>query len=81
MPELKVSISETTHKTLLTMVEDSGETIQSILDRAIENYRRSLFLTRANEAFTLLRQNETLWEEEISERQLWEQTIADGVEG
>ncbi|MDB9436768.1 hypothetical protein PN450_08105 [Dolichospermum lemmermannii CS-548] len=41
MPELKVTISETTHKTLLTMVEDSGETIQSVLDRAIENYRRS----------------------------------------
>jgi hypothetical protein len=80
MPELKVSISETTHQTLLTMVEDSGETIQSVLDQAIENYRRSLFLTRANQAFTALRQNETLWQEEISERQLWEQTIADGVE-
>ena len=80
MPELKVSISETTHQTLLTMVEDSGETIQSVLDQAIENYRRSLFLTRANQAFTALRQNETLWQEEISERQLWEKTIADGVE-
>jgi len=80
MPELKVSISETTHQTLLTMVEDSGETIQSVLDQAIENYRRSLFLTRANQAFIALRQNETLWQEEISERQLWEQTIADGVE-
>ncbi|MDD1415061.1 hypothetical protein MEN41_10580 [Dolichospermum sp. ST_con] len=66
MPELKVSISETTHQTLLTMVEDSGETIQSVLDQAIENYRRSLFLTRANQAFTALRQNETLWQEEIS---------------
>ena len=44
MPELKVSISETTHKTLLTMVKDSGETIQSVLDRAIENYRRSALL-------------------------------------
>jgi lipopolysaccharide biosynthesis regulator YciM len=66
MPELKVSISETTHQTLLTMVEDSGETIQSVLDQAIENYRRSIFLTRANQAFTALRQNETLWQEEIS---------------
>jgi len=80
MPELKVSISETAHKTLLTLVEFSGETIQEILDRAIENYRRYLFLVQANEAFVALRQNEALSEEEVVERQAWEQTLADGVE-
>jgi hypothetical protein len=81
MPELNVSISETAHKTLLTLVESSGDTIQAILDKAIENYRRSLFLVRANEAFVRLRENEVLWQDEVAERQAWEQTLADGVEG
>lgn len=80
MPELKISISEATHKTLLTLVESSGDTLQSILDKAIENYRRSLFLAEANEAFFALRQNEKLWQEEVTEREAWEQTLGDGVQ-
>jgi hypothetical protein len=80
MPGLKVNISETANQTLLTLIESSGETIQEILDRAIENYRRYLFLVQGNEAFVALRQNKALSEEEVGERQAWEQTLADGVE-
>ncbi|MFM8926460.1 MAG: toxin-antitoxin system protein [Microcystis panniformis] len=81
MPELKISISEAAHKTLLALVDSSGDTLPTVLDKAIENYRRYVFLVQANEAFAALRKNETLWQEEISERQTWEQTLADGVEG
>lgn len=80
MSELKISISETTHKTLLKLAETSGETLQTILDKAIENYRRSVFLTQANQAFAALRQNDTSWQEELAERQAWEQTLTDGME-
>ncbi|MBH8577629.1 hypothetical protein I8752_32630 [Nostocaceae cyanobacterium CENA369] len=80
MTELKVNISETAHETLLKIAETSGETIQTVLDKAIENYRRYIFLLQANEAFAALRQNEPLWQEELAERQAWERTIADGVE-
>jgi hypothetical protein len=79
MPELKVSVSENTHKTLVSIVESSGETMQSVMEQAIESYRRSIFLTQANAAFLALRQNETLWQDELAERGLWDQTIADGV--
>ncbi|MFM6329139.1 MAG: toxin-antitoxin system protein [Microcystis panniformis] len=81
MPELKISISEAAYKTLLALVDSSGDTLPTVLDKAIENYRRYVFLVQANEAFAALRKNETLWQEEISERQTWEQTLADGVEG
>ncbi|MBJ7898814.1 MAG: toxin-antitoxin system protein [Cyanobacteria bacterium RI_101] len=80
MSELKISISETAHKTLLALVDSSGDTFQTVLDKAVENYRRYVFLVQVNEAFAALRKNETLWQEEISERQTWEQTLADGVE-
>jgi hypothetical protein len=80
MAELNVSISETSHKALLSLSEDSGETIQAVLDKAIETYRRQIFLEKANQAFATLRQNETLWREELAERQAWDQTVADGIE-
>lgn len=61
MPELTVNISEVTHKNLLQLAETSGETLQTVLDKAIENYRRYVLLVQTNHAFATLRQNETLW--------------------
>lgn len=80
MSELTINISKPTHETLMILADSSGETIQTVLDKAIENYRRYVFLTQANQAFAELRKNETLWAEEMIERQAWDQTIADGVE-
>ena len=80
MSEFTVSISESTHETLLKLAETSGETIQAVLDKAIENYRQYVFLIQANQAFEVLRQNETFWQEELTERQIWDQAIADGAE-
>jgi hypothetical protein len=80
MPELTVSISKTAHETLIKLAKTSGETIQTVLDRAIENYRRYVFLLEANEAFATLRQNEALWQEELAEREVWDKTMADGME-
>jgi hypothetical protein len=79
MSELTVSINETTYSTLTILAETSGETIQIILDRAIDNYRRSLFLKEANDAFASLRQNDALWQEELEERQVWDRTMLDGI--
>lgn len=80
MPELKINMSETTHHTLLKLANSSGDTIQEILDKAIENYRRQLFLVQANNAFLTLRNNKTLWQKEIAEREVWDQTLVDGID-
>jgi uncharacterized protein YlzI (FlbEa/FlbD family) len=79
MPDLTISLSNTSHKTLIKLVETSGESMQTVLDKAIENYRRYVFLVQANQAFVALRQNEELWQEELTERGLWDVTMADGV--
>lgn len=79
MPDLTVNLSEDAHKTLVKLAETSGETVQSVLDKAIENYRRYVFLVQATQAFATLRQDEELWQEELAERDLWDQTLADGV--
>jgi hypothetical protein len=80
VPEFTVNISPHAHETLLKLAESSGEAIQIILDKAIENYRRQSFLLEANRAFMNLRENDVAWLEELQERQIWEQTIADGLE-
>jgi len=79
MSELTVTLSNTAHKTLIELAETSGETMQMVLDKAIESYRRHVFLEQANQAFAALRQNEELWQEELAERELWDQVAADGV--
>jgi hypothetical protein len=72
MSELTIDISETTHRTLLQLAQTSGDDLVTIMDRAVENYRRYVFLAQADRAFAKLRQNEELWQEEIAERQLWD---------
>jgi hypothetical protein len=79
MSELTIDISETTHKTLLQLAQSSGDDLVTIMDRAVENYRRHIFLVQADQAFATLKKNEELWQEEIAERQAWDVTIADGV--
>ena len=80
MSQLTLNINKSTHEALLKLAESSGEPVQVVLDKAIENYRRTLFLVEANVAFEKLKINKDLWSEEISERLAWDQTIDDGVE-
>jgi hypothetical protein len=79
MPDLTIHLSQFAHETLIELAETSGETMQAVLDKAIENYRRCIFLERANQAFIALRQDDALWAGELEERELWDQTVADGV--
>jgi len=61
------------------MAEEEQQSMQSVLDRAIERYRREKFLRAANADFEALRNDPRAWKEELRERDLWEQTLADGL--
>jgi len=54
--------------------------MQAVLDRAIERYRRETFLRAANNDFQALKSDPRAWKHEEQERQLWEQTLADGLD-
>lgn len=79
MSSTTVRISKTTHGILKRCSEQTGEPLQSILDRAVEAYRRRLFLERANAAFAALRENTDVWQAEQTERTEWEATLEDGL--
>ncbi len=52
-----------------------------VLDQAIELYRRQRFLSGLNADFAALQQDKTTWEEELAEREAWDSTLTDGLEG
>ena len=54
--------------------------MQSLIDNALENLRREKMLEATNLAFARLKANKSEWQEEIAERELWENTLSDGVE-
>ncbi|GBF35339.1 programmed cell death antitoxin YdcD [Desulfocucumis palustris] len=53
--------------------------MQTVLDKAIENYRRKCFLEEANRAYEALRNNPEAWKAELNERAEWDVTLNDGL--
>jgi hypothetical protein len=61
------------------MAEDERESMQAVLDRAIERYRREKFLRGANADFAALKTDAKAWKQELRDRDRWETTVPDGV--
>ena len=75
-----VRVDQATRETLRALAEGDHLSIAETLRRAVEAYRRERFLARANEAYAELRGDAVAWEEELAEREVWESTVADGLE-
>ncbi len=65
---------------LRKLAREERAPMQSILERALENYRRERFLRGANADFAALKKNTKAWKQEIAERELWEKTLRDGLD-
>jgi len=73
-------ISKATHKLLQRLSEEEGTSMQSIIENALEEYRRNKFIEKSNEAYMELRQREEDWAQEKEERETWDKTLQDGFE-
>ncbi len=67
-----VRVSVETHENLRWLAEELGAPLQQALDKAVEQYRRQVFLEKANEEYARLRADPEAWAEELAERELWE---------
>jgi hypothetical protein len=76
----QLRVNESTHAAIRNLAQESGESMQSIVEKAIERYKREMFLESLNQDFKRLRENEEAWNKELEERRLWENTLTDGVE-
>lgn len=80
LSSVNVRVTKQTHQQLAALAKENGLSMQTILDLAVEAYRRQSFLEALNADFAALRAKPEEWAEEMEERKLWEQTLADGLE-
>lgn len=78
MPSTTVRISDYAVSILREMSTKEGKSMLAILDEALEVYRRKKFLSEVNESFARLKDNKIAWDEEILERQDWDNALGDG---
>lgn len=76
-----VRVSTRVWEWLREMSEQMGETMQAVLERAVEAYRRQWLLQKTNEAYAALKSDPVKWQEEITERREWDVALGDGLEG
>lgn len=79
MAGMTVRIREETHEALRQLAEREGDTLQDVLSRAVEAYRRAHILAESNVGYAALRADPVAWQEELEERGAWEVTLADGL--
>ena len=75
-----VRISEKSHHTLRELAAQYGEPMQSVLDQALENYRRKKFFDECDAAYEALQQQPEAWADYQKELAEWEVTLMDGLE-
>lgn len=80
MSSVNVRISSNSYQILKSLSKGKGQSMQSVIDQAIEDLRRRKMLEATNSAFSALKADKEAWAVESEERQLWENTLADGVE-
>ena len=79
MQSATVKISSSNYNILKELAAQLGESMQVILDKAIEQYRKQVFLQQANLAYAALRNNPEAWQAELEEREAWDVTLSDGL--
>ena len=53
--------------------------MQTVLERALEDYRRRRFLEEVNAGYASLRADRRAWSRVQAERRAWDATLADGL--
>ncbi|HEY3204001.1 MAG TPA: toxin-antitoxin system protein [Thermoanaerobaculia bacterium] len=74
-----VRIDAQTDSKLSEIAAETGRAKKEILASAVERERRETILQSMNAGFAALRSNRTVWAEELSERELLDSTLMDGL--
>ena len=75
-----VRIRTEDHGVLKELAARTGESMSDVLSKALDDYRRKHFLEGLADDFAALRANESDWTDELGERALWANAVADDLE-
>jgi hypothetical protein len=80
MSESTIRIIEASRRLLKELAEQTSQATMDVLDKALDAYRRKLFLAQMNAGYTELRADPEAWAEHLAERELWDAaTLMDGL--
>ena len=79
MQSTTVRVNLATHKVLTRLAEETHFSIQTVLNNAVEAYRREVFLDRTNQAYAELKKDPKAWAKCQEELAAWDSTAKDGV--
>jgi hypothetical protein len=75
-----VPISAKAHQTLHELAQQTGKPVQEILDQAVEDYRRKVFLEGVNADYAALRADPAAWAAVEAERRSMAGSMMDGLD-
>ena len=76
-----VRIRPETHAKLKAIAAELGKPLSEVLEDAVEVLRRQRVLDATNEAYAALKKDPKAWKAAIAEREAWDATLSDGLEG
>lgn len=74
-----VRIDIETYENLKKLSEQLKQPMHKTIHEALLEYKKKILLSKTAEAFAALKRNTELWDEEIEERRMWENTLQDGI--
>jgi hypothetical protein len=75
-----IRVREHVHASLQSLSTEMGESIQDIVEEAVEAFRRQRMLDQHNQAYAALKADPKRWQEELAERSGWNRANADRLE-
>jgi len=76
----QVRVGKKTHELIRMLSAQENKSMQEIIERAIEDYRRRQFLEGLNSDFQALSDDPRAQKEHDKEMALWDHTLHDGLE-
>ena len=80
MTTTTIRVSLRTRDLLQELAQTAGSSMQTVLEQALEQYRRQQLLEATNAAYAVLHAAPEVRATLERERLAWEQTLADGLE-
>lgn len=80
MGHTTIRISERTRDVLRELARIRHESMQAVLEMAVEEYRRKRFLEDVNAAYAEQRKERAAWAKTEAEHTAWDVTLGDGLE-
>lgn len=80
MATVMVRVATETRERLRRIAEREGTTLQTVVDRAVEEHERQCFWTEMDAAWDALKRNPAACQAELNERAAWDSTLVDDID-